>query len=208
MNTAKTVLALFAHPDDAEFMCAGTLALLCQKGWYIHSATMTPGDCGSTELSRRQISNIRTAEAAKSVHMLDGSYHCLGCDDLFIMYDRPTLLSAIGLLRKIKPTIVFAPSPDDYAADHETTSRIAQTACFACGVPNIETPGLSPFDRVPYLYYSDAVEGKDKFGNQVQPGIIVDVSEVIATKEKMLCCHQSQRSWLLAHQNIDYANMM
>jgi len=46
MASPKTVLSFGAHPDDAEFFCVGTLALLHKKGWQIHTATMTPGDCG------------------------------------------------------------------------------------------------------------------------------------------------------------------
>ena len=38
----KTVLGIFAHPDDAELMCVGTLSLLKKAGWDIHIATMTP----------------------------------------------------------------------------------------------------------------------------------------------------------------------
>ena len=95
MEKKKTVLALNAHPDDAEFMCAGTLTMLHDKGWEIHIATMTPGDCGSAEHSREEISRIRRAEAAKSAKILDGTYHCLECDDVFIMYDRETLLKAV-----------------------------------------------------------------------------------------------------------------
>ena len=41
------VLALFAHPDDAEFLCGGTLAHLAARGARIGIATMTAGDCGS-----------------------------------------------------------------------------------------------------------------------------------------------------------------
>jgi LmbE family N-acetylglucosaminyl deacetylase len=199
----KTVLSLGAHPDDAEFMCAGTLALLRKKGWQVHIATMTAGDCGTVEYSREEISRIRKAEAAKSASILGGSYHCLGCDDAFIMYDRPTLLKAIEVVRKVRPTIVFALSPSDYMVDHEMASRIAQTACFACGVVNIEIAGVEPFEPVPYLYYADAVEGKDKFGNAVKASILVDITSVMDTKEEMLCCHASQRNWLLKHHGMD-----
>jgi len=82
----KRILAVFAHPDDVEFMCAGTLALLKKKGWSVHMATMTPGDVGSEELSRDEISNIRRKEAAKSAQILDGAYDCLECSDVFIIY--------------------------------------------------------------------------------------------------------------------------
>ena len=205
----KTVLSFGAHPDDAEFMCAGTLALLHKKGWQIHIATMTPGDCGTVKYSREEISRIRKAEAAKSASILKGGYSCLECNDVFIMYDRPTLMKAIELVRKVRPAIVLTLSPSDYMVDHEMASKLAQTACFCCGVVNIETPGAEPFEPVPYLYYADPVEGKDNFGTAIKAGMLVDVTGVIDTKEKMLCCHESQRNWLLKHHGMDdYVNAM
>ena len=208
-TSGRTVLSLGAHPDDAEFLCAGTLALLHQKGWEIHIATMAPGDCGTVQYSREEISRIRKGEAAKSAALLDGAYHCLESSDIFILYDRPSLLKAIELVREVKPTIVFTTSPVDYMVDHEMASKLAKTACFACGVVNVETPGAEPFEPVPYLYYMDPVEGKDNFGAEVKAGMIVDITDAMGTKEKMLCCHESQRHWLLTHHGMDeYVNMM
>ncbi|MHB8899554.1 MAG: PIG-L family deacetylase, partial [Thermoguttaceae bacterium] len=45
--TRKTALAFLAHPDDAEFLCAGTLMRLASLGWEVHIATVANGDCGS-----------------------------------------------------------------------------------------------------------------------------------------------------------------
>ena len=209
MTTNKTVLSLGAHPDDAEFFCTGTLALLREKGWEIHIATMAPGDCGTVQYSREEISRIRKGEAAKSAAILDGSYHCLEEGDIFILYDRQSLLKAIELLRKVKPAIVFTTSPSDYMVDHEMASKITQTACFACGVVNVETPGAEPFEPIPHLYYMDPVDQKDKFGTGIKAGTIVDISGVMDTKEKMLCCHESQRHWLMTHHGMDqYVNTM
>ena len=74
---------------------------------------------------------------------------------------------------------------------------------------NVETPGAEPFEPIPHLYYMDAVEHKDKFGAEVRPGMIVDISSVMDTKEKMLCCHESQRHWLMTHHGMDeYVSMM
>ena len=205
----RVVLSIGAHPDDAEFMCAGTLALLHERGWQVHIATMAPGDCGTVQYSREEISRIRKGESAKAAALLDGRYHCLECGDIFIMYDRGTLLKAIELVRKVRPKIVLTLSPSDYMVDHETASRLAQTACFCCGVVNVETPGAEPFEPIPYLYYADPVEGKDKLGTPIQPSMIVDISGAIDVKEKMLCCHESQRDWLLKHHGMDeYVNMM
>ena len=203
MGENRTVLSLCCHPDDAEFMCAGTLTLLKQKGWQVHIATMTPGDCGSAQYNREEISKIRRVEAAKAAELLEATYHCLECDDVFVLYDRPTLLKVIELLRRVRPDVVFTDSPSDYMVDHEMTSKLAQTACFAAGIPNIEIPGVDPFDAVPHLYYLDALEGVDKYGHAIAPEMLVDISSVSDTKEKMLCCHASQRDWLFTHHGMD-----
>jgi len=202
-NDNKTVLAIVAHPDDAEFLCAGTLALLKEKGWRIEMATMTPGDCGTREYSREKISEIRKKEAATAAQVLNARYHCLECDDIFLMYDRLSLLKTISLIRKVKPRVVFTMSPSCYMIDHDTTSRLVQTACFSAGIVNIKTEDISPYYYIPYLYYLDPMEGKDIFGKEVKAGTIVNISDKMDIKEKMLICHKSQRNWLMAHHGMD-----
>ena len=198
----KTVLGIFAHPDDAELMCVGTLSLLKKAGWEVHIATMTPGDKGSAELTREEISVIRRAEGAKAAERLGGTYHCLECDDVYIMYDRETINKATTLIRKVQPTIVITASPNCYMIDHETTSLVAQTACFGAGIKNMEAAG-EPYGMVPYLYYVDPMEGKDKFGVPVIPGFYVDITGEIGIKEETLACHASQRDWLRKHHKMD-----
>lgn len=197
-----TILAVGAHPDDIEILCAGTLALLHGSGWKVEFATMTPGDCGSTTLSREEISAVRKKEGAASAALLDGSYHCMECDDIFVSYDRPTLLKVVALIRQVRPEIVFTMSPQDYMVDHEITSIAVETACFSAGIKNIDT-GDEPFLKVPHLYYFDPIEGKDKLGNDIQATTIVDITSTMATKEKMFLCHDSQLSWLKAHHGLD-----
>ena len=198
----KRVLAIFAHPDDAELMCAGTLSLLKQQGWEIHIATMAPGDKGTTEYSREEISAIRKGEAKKSAGLLGGTYHCLEFEDVYILYDRETINAVTALIRKVRPGIVFTASPADYMVDHEMTSLVVQTACFSCGIKNMEV-NEAPFELVPYLYYCDAMEGKDKLGVPLPPAMYVDISGKITLKEEMLACHESQRNWLLEHHKMD-----
>jgi LmbE family N-acetylglucosaminyl deacetylase len=176
--------------------------LLKQKGWDIHIATMTPGDCGTATHTREQISVIRKKESADAAAVLEGKYHCNELEDV-VMYDTPSLIRTIAIIRKVRPTIVFTASPQCYFIDHENTSHLVRTACFSCGIPNVETPGIKPYDFVPYLYYADAMEGKDIFGKEVKPSIYTDITSVIDIKGKMLCCHKSQRDWLLAHHGMD-----
>ena len=198
----KNVLGIFSHPDDAEIVCAGTLSLLKKAGWNIHIATMTPGDKGSAELSREEISAIRQQEGANSARLLEGTYHCLGFDDVYIFYNRETINKTTALIRKVRPTIVFTASPIDYMIDHEMTGLIVQTACFCAGIKNMEVEE-TPFELVPHLFYCDPLECKDKFGNPLIPSFYVDISNDMSTKEKMLSCHKSQRDWLLKHHKID-----
>lgn len=199
----KTVLCIVAHPDDAEFQCAGTLALLAEKGWKIVIATMTPGQAGSAVLGPDEISEIRRAESRNSVALLNGTYYCLESEDVFITYDRPTLLKAIELIRIVKPTIVFTTSQSDYMIDHEVAGKIAMTACLAAGIPNIKIDGTNPYPVIPNLYYCEPVQGVDIYGKEIKSDIHVDITSKIDIKEKMLKCHKSQRDWLLKISKVD-----
>src|SRR4029077_19388853 len=90
LTVANTILSVLAHPDDAEFLCAGTLARLAREHrWSVHIATMTAGDCGSTQLTPRAISELRRAEAGQAAALLSAAYHCLEQRDLLIFYNEP-----------------------------------------------------------------------------------------------------------------------
>ena len=198
----KNVLGVFAHPDDAEIVCAGTLSLLKKAGLAIHIATMTPGDKGSAMLTSEEISGIRRAEAAASAGLLEGTYHCLELKDVYILYDYESINRAVALIRDVRPALVITASPNDYMVDHETTARIVQTACFSAGMKNMDASGI-PFEQVPHLYYADPLEAKDIFGNFVEPSVHVDITDEMHIKEKMLAAHKSQRDWLFSHHKID-----
>lgn len=201
MNT-NTVLGIFAHPDDAEIMCAGTLALLKQAGMNVHIATMTGGDKGSATLTRQEIGRIRKSEGADAASVIGGTYHCLGFEDIYVFYNCETINRTVELLRKVKPEIVFTASPSDYMADHEITSKIVQTACFCAGIKNMEAGGET-LGYVPHLFYADAMDAKNILGERIDPGFYVDISSTMDIKEKMLASHKSQREWLLKHHKID-----
>ncbi|MCK4853667.1 MAG: PIG-L family deacetylase [Bacteroidales bacterium] len=198
----RSVLAFFAHPDDAEILCAGTLSLLKKAGYNIHFATIALGDKGTATHSKEEIISIRRAEAIIAAGIIGGSYHCLDFEDIYIFYQRESIDKASALVRKLQPAIVFTHSPDDYMLDHELTSKIVQTACFTTGMKNLAIPE-KPFGPVPYLYYTDAVESKDKFGKRIESTSFVDITAEIYIKEEMLASHASQRDWLMSHHKVD-----
>jgi len=202
-RNSNTVLCLMAHPDDAEILCGGTLALLARNGWHIVIATMTPGQAGSTQLNAEQISIVRRKEAAAAAAVIRGAYYCMESEDVFILYDKPTLMKVIALFRQVQPALVITASPQDYMFDHEITSHLAQTACMGATIPNIEIPGYPVLPKIPHLYYADPVQGKDRFGHEITGDTLVDITTVMDTKEQMLCCHSSQRDWLRTISHVD-----
>lgn len=203
MSINKTAMAILCHPDDAEFMCVGTLALLKQRGWKIHISTVANGDCGSVEHGPEEIAKIRKQECINSAKILDAEYTGVGIHDIFLMFNEENLRNTIRTIRQVKPSVLFTASPHDYMLDHEVTSTLVRAASFALGIPNVSTPPAEAYEPTPYLYYADPMENKDIFGKEVKSAMYVDISEVMDTKEKMLAAHDSQRSWLMAHHGMD-----
>ena len=199
----KVVLAVGAHPDDVEFTCAGTLALLREEGFEIHIATATDGDMGSTVMGREEIGRVRQEEARRSAEIINGGYHYLGGHDFEVLRSmRPLRVATVDLVREVNPTVILAPPPVDYMFDHEETSWLVRYATFVAPAPNFET-GRAPTPGIVHLYYVDAFEGKDYMGDPVPTELYVDVSGAMETKEKMLACHASQREWLQHQHGID-----
>ncbi len=199
-------LAILAHPDDAEFLCAGTLVRLRREhGWEVHIASMTPGDCGSAEHGPEEIARIRRGEGRAAAAAVGGNYHCVEERDLRVIYADPALEKVVRLLNAVRPRVVFTHSPDDYHLDHEQTSKIVRAATFAAPIPNFlhGRHAHPPLDHIPHLYYCDPVEGTDAFGARITPGFRVDIGGVIEDKARMLACHESQRAWLRKHHGVD-----
>ena len=85
---AGVVLSVLAHPDDAEFLCAGVLIRLVREhGWQAHVATLTPGDCGSADRSAEEIGAVRRREGADAAALIGATYHCLEERDLLVFYN-------------------------------------------------------------------------------------------------------------------------
>lgn len=199
----RTVLALVAHPDDAEFLCAGTLIRLANAGWDVHIATVANGDCGTMTESLAAIAARRALESSEAAALIGATYHGLGEPDVFVVYDKPTLHKAVDLFRRVAPQLVFTHSPLDYMMDHVMTSQLARAASFAYGAPNASLFPLREGSCVPHLYYCDPLEGIDPRGNRVEPTTWVDISPQLEKKAEMLACHRSQRDWLRSHHGTD-----
>ena len=200
------ILCIHAHPDDAEILAGGTLALLAEAGHSVIIASMTPGDCGSATHGPEETAAIRRAEAAASAALIGAQYLCAEFRDMAIFNTDQSRRLVTELIRAVRPNIVFTAAPVDYHCDHEATSALVRDACFAASAPNYATgsqPPAAPLDAIPHLYLVDPVGGVDRAGSLAEPDFVVDVKSTFETKCRMLASHASQREWLKKQHGIE-----
>ncbi len=199
------IVCIHAHPDDAEILAGGTLALLAESGHSITIVSMTPGDCGSTVHGAEEIAAIRRKEAAQSASLIGAGYVCAEFRDMAIFNTDDARRRVTELIRKARPDIVLTAAPVDYHCDHEATSVLVIDACFAASAPNYATTALDAapaLAAIPHVYLVDSIGGVDRFGAAVEPDFVVDVTTTFETKRRMLATHASQREWLKKQHGI------
>jgi LmbE family N-acetylglucosaminyl deacetylase len=193
------ILAVGAHPDDVEFMCAGTLKLLKDKGYKIYICIFSGGDVGSAVEKQENIIRIRRQESIDAASLLEAVLYPLGELDLQIEFNDKTKRKITEIVRTVDPLIVFTHAHEDYVMDHEITSRLVRHGCFSAPIPNYFSEAVLPqpvTSKTPYLYYWSPLEGRNIYGDFVPQRIYVDISETVEFKAKMLACHKSQRDWM------------
>lgn len=206
MNTTrpKRAFAVAAHPDDIEFVMAGTLLLLKQAGYEIHYMNIANGCCGSTEFSATHTAQLREREAIAAADLIGAEFHPSLVNDLEIFYNDATLKRLAAVMREVAPEILLVHAPSDYMEDHMNACRLAITAAFARGMPNYPTdPPREPVQQPVTIYHAQPHGNRDPLGRVVRPDIFVDVSSVLAEKTAMLACHKSQQQWLDTSQGLN-----
>jgi LmbE family N-acetylglucosaminyl deacetylase len=206
------IVSIHAHPDDAEILAGGSLAILARNGHQLTVVTMTPGDCGSAEFTPEQTASTRRREAAAAAALIGAAYLCAEFRDLAIFNDDASRRRVTELLRAARPEIVLTASPIDYHPDHEATSVLVRDACFGASAPNYKTNSDRPapaLRAIPHLYFMDSIEGVDREGRPQMPDFFVNVEPVFQAKYNMLAQHVSQRNWLRKQHGIEnYLEMM
>jgi len=182
----ERVLAVVAHPDDAEILCAGTLARAKAEGAEIGVVVLCKGDGGQPPQPVRDLAAVRRREMGAAARVLGARLFCGGVPDGGLTDDRPTRMRLVELYRRFRPTLVLAHWPRDYHADHRAAAVLAEAASWLCASRGQKTRS-APVAAQPELWWMDAV-GMSGF----EPGFYVDVSSFLAIKEEMLACHGSQ----------------
>jgi LmbE family N-acetylglucosaminyl deacetylase len=182
------VIAVVAHPDDAELLCAGTLARAKQDGAAIAICVLCRGDKGQPSRKIPNLATVRRMEVRASAKLLEAELF-LGEQSDGELYDTPAMrLRLLEIYRQFKPTLVLAHAPEDYHPDHRAASALAEAASWFCASHGHRT-------RSPAMASPTALWWMDTIGmQQFTPGFFVEVTAYVGLKTQMLACHQSQLS--------------
>jgi len=200
----KRAFAVAAHPDDIEFLMAGTLILLGQAGYELHYMNIANGCCGTAHHTREEIIHIRREEARAAAAFIGAVYHESLVNDIEIFYEKELLAKVGAVMREVAPEILLVQSPGDYMEDHQNAARLAVTAAFCRGMLNFPThPPRDPVEQEVTVYHSQPHGNRDALRQLVRPEIYVNISSVIEEKKDMLAQHQSQKVWLDETQGME-----
>lgn len=199
-----SVLAIAAHPDDIEFLFAGTMLLLGDRGWDLHYLNIADGSKGSTTMDNATCAATRLAEAQAAAAEMHATFHAPICADMEVAYTAQNLQKVTAVVRESRAAIVLAHAPIDYMEDHEVACRLAVSAAFSHGMPNLHSiPAVEPYFEPVTVYHAQPVGNRQPTGELVVPHFYVNTSSVTERKLAALACHASQKQWLDESQGMD-----
>lgn len=200
----RIAFAAAAHPDDIEFMMAGTLLLLGEAGYELHTMNICNGSCGTAVEDHDGIVARRTNEAREAARALGAIFHEPLVDDLDLFYEHRTADRMVSVVRDVQPAIMLLSSPQDYMEDHMNACRVAVTGAFCRGMRNYPADPPRPVYMGDVTLYHALPWGlRDSLRRVVTAGQYVDIAPVLARKREALACHTSQKEWLDASQGLD-----
>lgn len=189
-------LVVFAHPDDAEFMCGGTVAAWARQGTEVHYVCITDGSAGSNEpgITRQAMRVTRERELRNAADVL-GVRSCtfLGFVDGELQVTMDLRRAVTREVRRVRPDVLVGPDPsrlwargeyinhpDHRAAGEAVLCAVNPDAPTRPQFPELLDEGLEPFE-VPALWLG--AEEADTF---------IDISETLEIKLEALRRHHSQ----------------
>ena len=116
----KRVMIIVAHPDDGEFMAAGTLAKWARQGSEVYYVLCTSGDKGTSdpEIKPEDLAVIREKEQRAAAAVVGAK------DVVFLRYPDGTLQNTLELrkdlvrqIRRYKPDVLVCQDPENRYSD-------------------------------------------------------------------------------------------
>ncbi len=186
------VMIVVAHPDDAEFSSAGTLARFAEEGFDVVLVVCTSGDKGTDrrDISSRELAELRESEQLEASRRLGlTSTEFLRGGDGELTPDLELRGRIVRMIRKHRPDIVithdpfrpYALHPDHRAVGTATVDAVYPTARDPLYFPEHLDEGYEPHKVAELWLYGS--ETPDKF---------VDISTTVHKKVDALKAHKSQ----------------
>lgn len=191
------ILAVGAHPDDLEILCAGTLARFVQAGHYVAMAHACRGDKGHGQISYEELSGIRDQEAQAAAAVIGAEAMALDFRDCEIYDNATSARPFVELIRHTRPNLIITHHPDDYHGDHRAVSKLVVDASFSAGLVYYTTE-LPSVEVTPSVYFMDTLAGID-----FAPEEFVDITATIEVKLAAMRSHVSQVTWIREHHASD-----
>ena len=187
------VLAVYAHPDDPEVACGGTLAGWADAGAEVHLVICARGDKGSSDprTDPDALAVRRAAEAGEAAAIMGcRSHENLGIDDGEVANDVWLRRQLVALVRRIAPDVVVGPDPtpllfgSSYVnhTDHRAVGAAMLDACAPAAGSPLYFPDCGPAHQVARVYLTGTLE----------PDEAVDISATLDRKVAAVLCHHSQ----------------
>ena len=177
----ERVVAVVAHPDDAELLCAGTLARAKRDGAEIAICVLCSGDKGQATGMHSNLKGVRRREMARSAKLVGAKLFTGDTPDGTLQDDGATRLKLVGIYRQFKPTLVLAHSAEDYHPDHRAASALAEAASWFSASRGHKTATVA-MESSPALWWMDTLNMSG-----FEPGFFVDISDYVGLKVNMLC---------------------
>ncbi len=178
------LLAIAAHPDDAELSCAGTLLRHRALGRKVGILDLTRGELGT-----RGTAAIRDAEAAAAATALGLHVRAnAGFADGFFRNDEAHQRALAVFIRLYQPEIVLCNAVEDRHPDHGRGAQLASEACFLAGLRRVETEWQgqpqAPWRPAAVYHYI-----QDRY---IRPDFVVDITDQWEGKVASIRAYRSQ----------------
>ena len=185
MSFKVDILAMMAHPDDAELSCGGTLLISKRQGHTTGIVDLTKGELGT-----RGTPQIRQQEAEEAAAKLGLNYRGnLNLSDGFFKDDEQTRFKVIASIRSHQPSIIITNSRNDRHPDHGRAAKLVSEASWLSGLSEVKTHdedgNLQPKWRPKRVLYAEQYK-------VMKPDLVVDIADVIEEKMNVILCYKSQ----------------
>lgn len=179
MSKALHILAIGAHPDDAEMTSGGWLALAHEQGYRTGILHLSRGEMGTRGTPQQREREAKAAATALGCEVLEFA----GLRDGYIHPDDASVLVVVECLRRLKPVIVIAPFMRCHHPDHEAAAELCIRAVHYAGLKGYKTK--HEHHRVKRLCHA-------RYSQHFDPAFYVDISSVIDKKRAAIEAYGSQ----------------